>query len=130
MNIDANTVTIIIAIVAFISPIITTFFNNLHQTKIKKLDMYEDCKRIALSEFITAAQAVIFNSENKEFMLKYTSSYDKLFIYFSDITIDTIKPFESARIKDANEDTTESFHLANYELTKLVVTLSKQIRKK
>ena len=38
MNIDTNTVTIIIAVIAIISPILTTLINNMFQLTHKKID--------------------------------------------------------------------------------------------
>lgn len=120
----------IIAFVAIVSPIVTAVINNCHQTKIKKLDMYEEAKRNALSNFINSAQATIFNSEDPEIMLQYSSNFDKLFIYFSKISLDTIKPFDSARVEVNKNNTPENFKKANNELSKIVITLAKQINKK
>lgn len=127
---NPDVVMAIIAIVAIISPIITTIMTNSYQLKIKKLDMYEEAKRNALSEFIASAQATIFNSNDPEIMLEYTSCFDKLFIYFSNISLDTIRSFDQARANLANNDTPENFKNANIELSKIVITLSKQIAKK
>ncbi len=124
------TVSIVIAIIALISPIVTAIINNCHQTKIKKMDMYETAKREALSDFILSAQATMFNSENSEFLHKYATSFNKLFIYFSDISLETIKPFDHARIDLNNNDTSENYQKANYELSNIVSNLSKQIKKK
>ena len=120
---------IVIGIIAFVSPIITAIINNDHQTKIKKLDMYEAAKRNALSDFITAAQASLFAPDGTETMLEYTASFDRLFIYFSDISLDTIRPFDIARTEVNNNNTSENFKKANTELSKIVIELSKQISK-
>ena len=132
MNIDSTiSISIVFATIALISPIITTIINNRYQIKLKKLDMYEEAKRNALSDFIVSAQASILNSDNdEEVVLNYTSSFDKLFIYFSKISIETIKPFDKARA-EANQDcNAETLQNANRELSKLIFTLSKQISKK
>lgn len=131
MKIDFTiTISIIIALIALVSPVVTAIINNCHQTKIKKLDMYETAKREALSDFIVSAQTTLFNSENSEFMLKYIASFDKLFIYFSDISPKTLNPFDRARADIANDLTEENFQKANSELTKIIFELSKQIKKK
>lgn len=123
------TISIIIAIIALISPIVTAIINNCHQTKIKKMDMYETAKREALTDFIHSAQATIFNSENPEFMLSYIASFNKLFIYFTDISSETLNSFDRARADVANNLTEETFQKANYELSKIISNLSKQIKK-
>ena len=41
MEIDASTITGIIAFVALISPIVTAIINNLYQIKIRKLEISE-----------------------------------------------------------------------------------------
>lgn len=124
------TISILIAIIALISPIVTAIINNCHQTKIKKMDMYETSKRDALSNFINSAQAAILNPEKTENMLAYTSSFTKLFIYFSGLSLEDIKPFDFARTQANNNATAENFQKANCELSKLVSNLSKQIKKK
>ena len=53
------TLSILIAVIALVSPIITTVINNRHQLKLKKIDMYEEAKRKALSEFIENAQEYV-----------------------------------------------------------------------
>ena len=121
MNIDSTiSISIVFATIALISPIITTIINNRYQIKLKKLDMYEEAKRNALSDFIVSAQASILNSDNDE----------EVVLNFSKISIETIKPFDKARA-EANQDcNAETLQNANRELSKLIFTLSKQISKK
>lgn len=46
MNIDLNlTITGIIALCAILSPILTTLINNHHQSKMKKVEIYELAKQ-------------------------------------------------------------------------------------
>lgn len=117
------TLSIIIAVIALISPIITTLINNHHQTKLKKIDMYEEAKRKALSEFIDCAYDYLLNLNYVEQNIKYYSSLNKLFIYFSDIELTTFIPFENACKSN------ENYKVAVLELTKIVQLLSKQIEK-
>lgn len=129
MKIDPNVILAIISVIAVVSPIATAFINNWYQTKIKKLDMYENAKRIALSDFITSAQETMFNPDDSEIMTEYLVNFDKLFIYFSDISIETIKPFEHARANLANVSSPENLQDANKKLSYLIFDLSKQIKK-
>ncbi len=124
------TITGIIALSAIFSPIITGIINNYHATKIKKMDMYETAKRNALSTFIDCAQAAILNSTDRKIIDQYVCSFDKLFIYFSNISVETIKPFDHARgilVDNYNDD---NYIKANHELCKLISTLSEQIKKR
>lgn len=131
MNIDLSlTITGIIALCAIVSPIVTALISNCHQTKLKKLDMYEEAKRKSLSDFIDSAQATIFNSDDADVLLEYTSNFDKLFIYFSDFSLETIKPFEDARVNLVKNSSAENLQIANRELSRIVFNLSKQIKKK
>ena len=124
MKIDLTlTLSIIIAVIALISPIITTMINNHHQEKLKKIDMYEEAKRKALSDFICCAQDYLLNLNYVEQTVKYYSSLHNLFIYFSDIDLITFIPFENACTKPNNH------RAAIVELTKIVQALSKQIKK-
>lgn len=117
------TVAVILLISSIVSPIITTLINNYHQTKLKKIDMYEEAKRKALSEFIECAQDYLLNLEYVEQSVKYYSSLNRLFIYFTDIDLTTFIPFDNA------SKNTNNYKVAISELTKIVQVLSKQIKK-
>lgn len=117
------TVAVILLISSIVSPVITTLINNHHQTKLKKIDMYEEAKRKALSEFIECAQDYLLNLEYVEQSVKYYSSLNRLFIYFTDIDLTTFIPFDNAC------KNTDNYKVAISELTKIVQFLSKQIKK-
>lgn len=123
------TVAVILLVASIVSPIITTYMNNKHQKELKKIDIYEDAKKEALSNFIDTAQILNYNPTDSDAMYEYCTAFDKLFIYFSDISLDTVKGLELARKEIAKNDTQENFKKANRELTKIVQTLSKQIVK-
>lgn len=116
---------IVIGIIAFISPIITAIINNVHQTKMKKLDMYETEKRIALSNFIKACEDFMLEGEyvSNKLWSAYYSSIHQLFIYFN-------IPDYSMFLQLENVIKQQNIFNSNRELTKIVVTLSKQISKK
>lgn len=122
-------VAVILLVASIISPIITTYMNNKHQKELKKIDIYEDAKKEALSNFIDSAQVLNYNPTDSEAMYEYCIAFDKLFIYFSDISLDTVKELELVRKEIAKNDTQENFIKANRELTKIVQVLSKQIAK-
>ena len=128
-SIDPNWIMAIIALIAIVSPIVTAIINNYYQIKLKKLDMYESAKRKALSDFVTSAQAAILNSDSKEIVLEYTSNFDKLFIYFNDISTASITPFDRARVEVNTDFNEKNFQKANKELSIFIEKLSKQISK-
>lgn len=113
-------VAVILLISSVVSPWLVNKENNKHQLKLKKLDMYEESKRKALSNFIECAQKVIFNSSDLEFLTQYSASFDRLFIYFNNISHDTIKDFDVARVVANKISTSENIQKANFELTKIV----------
>ena len=85
--------------------------------------MYEKAKRDALSDFVESAQDYLLNFDSIEQSIKYYSSINKLFIYFSDIDLSTFIPFEIASKES------ENYNKATYELSKIVQLLSEQIMK-
>lgn len=115
-------VAVILLISSVISPWLVNIENNKHQLKIKKLDMYEEAKRKTLSDFIECAQDYLLNLNYIEQSVKYYSSLNRLFIYFTDIDLTTFIPFENAT---KNND----YKVATFELSKIVQVLSKQIQK-
>lgn len=123
-------ITIILLLSSVFSPIIIALINNKHQIKVMQLDMYEEAKRKALSDFIECAQSTIYDYEDSDTLLQYIISFEKLFIYFSGISVESIKPFDHARGKIVTDNSSENIRIANNELNKLVANLSQQIQKK
>ncbi len=121
MNIDPNVVLAVIAVIAVISPIATTLINNWYQAKIKKLEMFNESKILALNNFVEATVEVI-SSHDSEDLTEYFSSVNKLFIYFNNLTLDTFDDL-SKSLKENN------FSKANQCLTILVAYLSNQVQK-
>ena len=102
---------------AVLSPWFVTKTNNKHQLSLKKLDMYENAKRKALHDFISASTNLHCNNSlggTDEFF----RSVNCLYIYFKNIP-SNITSIESIR----NEP--KFFN----ELTNIVQKLSQQITK-
>lgn len=122
-----------VAVILFLSSIISPWLinksNNKHQLRLKKLEMYETAKRNSLIEFIKCAQLVAYNPTNPEIVLKYQTAFNSLFVYFPNIKLDIIYPFEEYRAKLANNDNAEDYQFASHTLTNIVQELSKQIDK-
>lgn len=115
-------VAVILLISSVISPWLVNKENNKHQLSLKKLDIYEKEKRKALTEFIECSEDYLLNSIYVEQTVKYYSSVNKLFIYFSNINPTNFSNFENA-VKSNNITS------ASNELSIIVQTLSEQIKK-
>lgn len=111
----------ILGVSAIISPIATAIINNCHQTKIKKLEMFNASRITALNEFIEATETVILSHDDND-LNDYFTSVNKLFIYFDNLTLDTFKELDDF-LKDNDSSK------ANHCLTVLVAYLSNQIQK-
>lgn len=96
---------------------------------MKRIEIFENDKKLALAEFIKNAQQVAYNPNDPEIELAYASSFNNLFLYFSDVSIEMILPFDELRAKIAKTDKAEDFQQANRELSNIVQVLSKQIAK-
>ncbi len=87
-NIDLTvTISVIVALCAIISPILTTIINNLFQLKLKRLESsqkrYEDTvlhKREIFENFLSAFNQVCQLPTN-EAIAQYSSSYSLVYIY-------------------------------------------------
>lgn len=87
-NIDLTvTISVIVALCAIISPILTTIINNLFQIKLKRLESsqkrYEDTvlhKREIFENFLSAFNQVCQLPTN-EAIAQYSSSYSLVYIY-------------------------------------------------
>ena len=117
MNIDSNTVTIIIAVIALISPIATAWLNNHYQTKRENIQNYELAKRQALIDFIKCANDYHQHKTSSR-TAEYNSSLSNLYIYFSNI------PKEIHNLENTN------YNEFDKELNSIIVKLSSQVTKK
>lgn len=87
-NIDLTvTISVIVALCAIISPILTTIINNLFQLKLKRLESsqkrYEDTvlhKREIFENFLSAFNQVCQLPTN-EAIAQYSSSYSLVYVY-------------------------------------------------
>lgn len=127
MNFETTiTFSLLLTIIAFVSPIVTTLINNYYNFKIKKLDMYEQAKRNSLENFINAVSAVITVPNNENLKLYY-SSLNNLYIYFSITNTEDIKKLNNEIDQFNIKDDSTSIQKV---LNKITVTLSSQIQKK
>lgn len=114
-------IAVILGLSAIISPIVTAIINNYYQNKRENIKNYELAKRQALTNFIKITNNYQLN-KSIDFSSKYYSALNTLYIYF-----DIPKSSIFYNLEDAlrNQDIIAS----NHELTNIVVTLSKQIKK-
>lgn len=115
---NPDVVMAIIAVIAIISPIVTSVINNHYQTKRENVKNYELAKRQALNNFINSWLACCNKdqiSDNDK--LNYYKAFNSLYIYFKDVpdvtnTLFSIKP--QYRVEHLNF---------------VITSLAKQIRK-
>lgn len=114
-------IAVILGLSAIISPIVTAIINNYYQNKRENIKNYELAKHQALTNFIKITNNYQLN-KSIDFSSKYYSALNTLYIYF-----DIPKSSIFYNLEDAlrNQDIIAS----NHELTNIVVTLSKQIKK-
>lgn len=123
MKFDLNlTITSIIALCAIISPIATAIINNIHQSKIKRIELYELAKRQALTDYISASFNYI-SSKTTENEVKFFTALNNLYIYFP--KIDKIDYEDLSRATHSLDASSHSFYSQ-----KLLRNLSKHIKKK
>lgn len=88
MNISANTVTIVIAICAILSPILVAVINNIYQLKIRKLDAADAWKK-DFDAYLKSAFENYFKDTSRcianptpDNLTSYGQSYSICFCYF------------------------------------------------
>ena len=109
---------LIITITSVFSPVIVTLLNNIHDTKIKKLELNSAIKKEVLSEFALHVSRQ-FNSEfvNEHFR----KSLNLLYVYF-DVDDDLINQLLENKFSHINQ--------FQSVVTSLMKKLSKQIKDK
>ena len=134
ITIDANTVTVLIALSAIISPILVALINNRHQAKMKKLELehLSEIKRIEAKEakeqstnkylhslfdnYLQSTGRCIANPTHENIKL-YGENYSISFAYFPAECHDQLKAINDS-IRKRNWDT------ANMQLEGLSIQLS------
>lgn len=111
-------VAVILLISSVISPWLVNKTNNEHQLKLKKLDIYEEAKRKALTDFIKACTNLRFN-DSLGASDEFNRCVNCLYIYFNDIP---------TNILSLEKSKNNGLDFSN-ELTEIVQSLSRQIAK-
>lgn len=122
-------IAIVLGISAVISPIATAITNNSHQIKLKKIEIYEKDKKDALSDFIRSSQLLIYSPNDEGYLEKHLESFNKLLIYFKNISPTSNTKFIELINEVKNRDCQENVLKATLELTNIVQDLSKEITK-
>ena len=122
-------IAIVLGISAVISPIATAIINNSHQIKLKKIEIYEKDKKDALSDFIRSSQLLIYSPNDEGYLEKHLESFNKLLIYFKNISPTSNTKFIDLINEVKNRDCQENVLKATLELTNIVQDLSKEITK-
>lgn len=122
-------IAIVLGISAVISPLATAIVNNSHQIKLKKIEIYEKDKKDALSNFISSSQLLIYSPEDESYLEKHLETFNKLLIYFKNISPTSNSRFIELINEVKNRDCQENVLKATLELTNIVRDLSKEIAK-
>ena len=122
-------IAIVLGISAVISPIATAIINNSHQIKLKKIEIYEKDKKDALYDFIRSSQLLIYSPNDEGYLEKHLESFNKLLIYFKNISPTSNTKFIELINEVKNRDCQENVLKATLELTNIVQDLSKEITK-
>ena len=122
-------IAIVLGISAVISPIATAIINNSHQIKLKNFEIYEKDKKDALSDFIRSSQLLIYSPNDEGYLEKHLESFNKLLIYFKNISPTSNTKFIELINEVKNRDCQENVLKATLELTNIVQDLSKEITK-
>lgn len=122
-------IAIVLGISAVVSPIATAIINNSHQRKLKQIEIYEKDKKDALSDFISSSQLLIYFPDDDSYLEKHLESFNKLLIYFKNISSTSNFRFIELVNKVKENDCQENVLHATLELTTIVQNLSKEIMK-
>lgn len=119
---DPNWIMAIVAIVAVVSPTISTYLNNKHQLKIEKLKLFEKCKYDAIENFTKSVESYYYYRTSGQRIIDFESSIADLYIYFS---IPNYSLFD--KLKECiNEN---NYEKTQFALSEIVGYLSQQINK-
>ena len=119
---DPNWIMAIIAIVAVVSPVISTHINNKHQLKVEKLKLFEKRKYDAIENFTKSVEIYYHHRTNYEKQINFESSIANLYIYFS---IPDYSLFD--KLKECIKD--YSYNKTQFALSEIVRYLSQQMSK-
>lgn len=111
------TIAVILGLSAIVSPIVTAIINNCHQTKIKKIEIYELSKQNSLTKFINDFSLYFSNPSDSTIRNNALSSMHSLLIYFDiedTLQLKILESFNQQKNKLLNE---------------VIIELSKQIKK-
>ena len=86
-------------------------------------------KKDALSDFIRSSQLLIYSPNDEGYLEKHLESFNKLLIYFKNISPTSNTKFIELINEVKNRDCQENVLKATLELTNIVQDLSKEITK-
>lgn len=119
---DPNWIMAIVAIVAVVSPTISTYLNNKYQLKIEKLKLFEKCKYDAIENFTKSVESYYYYRTSCQEVINFESSITNLFIYFS---IPNYSLFDKLKeCINAND-----YQKTQFALSEITTFLSQQINK-
>ena len=119
---DPNWVIAIIGIAAIVSPIFSTWLNNKHQLKLKKLEFFDKCRYEAVENFTKATEQYYYDRTFVDATVNFEASISNLFLYFS---IPNYSLFDKLKECIAEND----YKKTQFALSEIVRYLSSQLDK-
>lgn len=144
MPVSANTVTIIIALAAIISPIFVALINNVHHSKLKKIEL-EHTERLKAQElnaqreernirylysiyenYLQSTSRCIANPTCENIKL-YGENYSIAFVYFPPKCHEQLKSINASVRGECWEDANEKLEVLSIWLSDLMKEMTKQL---
>lgn len=119
------TISVLLALSAILANVITTILNNRHQSKLKKLEMYELQKREVLQNFINVTIDCFGNYDNYYINKDFTKAIYTLQLYFKSANITFIEMMNELMKDSSGKNRTEF----NTSFAKIINKLSEEIQK-
>ena len=121
MNFDLNlTITAIIALIALVSPIITTLINNHYEFKNRKIDVYYSNQCKALDNFVKCTLNYYGETLTWGEMSAYTTALNNLYIYFNNLDDSLFTQLDNARQKSNIKEYKQLLNIIVKELSKQI----------
>lgn len=107
-------IAIVLGLAAVLSPVITTYLNNHHQIRLKRLKDFEDKKVLAIQRYSDAACSVI-KDKNSETISEYFNALANLYLYVPKEKCVSVEHITSCII--FSEDSNCKFDKSHFVLT-------------
>ena len=107
INDTGTIIAIVIAVAAFVSPIVVAVVNNVHQTKMKKIEILSDFKLKAIENYMRCL-CNCHNNNEKVDIEEYRKAFGTAMLYVSGKTAEQMMKINLALENDYEKDSTLS----------------------